>query len=444
MPLELHESAKEKLHVALNEAMSKIAVNNNMFIDRKTLYHLISADLVLPQHGKLHERLLALLGEFPIVSFIDGEISKDLYQRDEYDSNKPTLQLNEVSGYENLKESAERLLQQFVSLPWSYTLTFEFPPEISSLLHAVVSKVKFGDRITLVTPKGGEFAKYFPLLSGNEKKDKRIHSGATLLSLLGRADAKWNDDSVYLQIQADGYIGQYGRSVATFSAESLLKAFCGVCIALRIFKVRISYSKTVPSKYFYVHQRTGTKSEIDSRHELDDAIDAGFRDLVVHDLEGFLDSDEKKQHWLREKLPDAEIVFDSGEKAERIVLASQWLFDSYCGRNELLAFVQTMVALEILLGEQSNSEVGLGELLRNRCAFLIGKSHEQRADVLKDFSEIYRVRSQIVHRGKSRLTLRERTLFHKLQWMCRRVIQEEVSLLKADRDEHNKKHIGQS
>ena len=101
-----------------------------------------------------------------------------------------------------------------------------------------------------------------------------------------------------------------------------------------------------------------------------------------------------------------------------------------------MSFVQSMVVLEILLGdEETSDEIGLGELLRNRCAYLIGKSHQQRSDRLREFKEIYRVRSQIVHSGKSRLTPHERVLFDTLRWMCRRVIHEELSLLEADIEE---------
>jgi len=92
-----------------------------------------------------------------------------------------------------------------------------------------------------------------------------------------------------------------------------------------------------------------------------------------------------------------------------------------------------MVALEILLGDKASSDImGLGELLRNRCAYLIGKTHDQRQDILKDFKQIYEIRSKIVHRGKSKLTFNERGLFMNLQWLCRRVIQEEIELLKAN------------
>jgi hypothetical protein len=128
-------------------------------------------------------------------------------------------------------------------------------------------------------------------------------------------------------------------------------------------------------------------------------------------------------------------VFTHKTKAEKIVRAGQWLFDSYCGNNELLSFVQAVVAMEILLGDKAVSDLmGLGELLRNRCAYLIGNGQKQRDDILNDFKKIYDVRSQIVHRGKNRLSKDERILFQDFRWMCHRVIQEEVELLQKDID----------
>ena len=132
-------------------------------------------------------------------------------------------------------------------------------------------------------------------------------------------------------------------------------------------------------------------------------------------------------------------------EAEKIILASQWLFDSYCGNNELLSFVQTTVVLEILLGDKTSSDaVGLQRLLSNRCAYLIGDGQKQREELLEQFEKIYEVRSRIVHRGKSRLTGDERELFSTLQWMCRRVIQEEVDLLQKDVTNAQTESLGRS
>jgi len=92
-----------------------------------------------------------------------------------------------------------------------------------------------------------------------------------------------------------------------------------------------------------------------------------------------------------------------------------------------------MVVLEILLGDKATSdEIGLGQLLRNRCAYLIGNGHEDREKLLRTFEDIYRIRSQIVHAGKHRLTREERVLFHQLHMICHRVLQKEVALLVAD------------
>ena len=93
-----------------------------------------------------------------------------------------------------------------------------------------------------------------------------------------------------------------------------------------------------------------------------------------------------------------------------------------------------MVAIEILLGDkQKASDIGLGNLISNRCAYLIGKSQTQRNDILKKFKKIYDIRSQIVHNGHSKLNSKEKDLFYTLQWICRRVIQEEVELVKKEK-----------
>jgi hypothetical protein len=434
MPTKLHEDAKRRIVEALTDAVPKILVENKMFLDRKSLVWLFIADLALPKHGKIRDQLNATMGDSPLVEFIDGSLSRELFERDEYDSNFPSLRLDQIPGYENPQKVAEQWVADFETLPWSYLLSLQLPVAVSNMLREVVNRVPFGDRVFLVHPFP-QFIEQHPLLSGNDKKNKSIHSSGGFLGLLGDPpQPKWDEERVYLQFKVDGFIGRYGGTEATFSGESSLKAFCGLCIALRIFKIQQTYQHSPPKQYVYVHKYSGAGWEIDNRLELDQGIEPAFRDLVVHDLDGALDTDDKKKYWVRSTLPDVQVVFSEPSKAEKILLAAQWLFESYCGRNELLAFVQTMVTLEILLGEQSGSEMGLGELLRNRCAFLISQSHQERSELLVEFNEIYRVRSQIVHRGKSRLNFHERSLFRKLQWICRRVIQEEVKLLKADRE----------
>ena len=92
-----------------------------------------------------------------------------------------------------------------------------------------------------------------------------------------------------------------------------------------------------------------------------------------------------------------------------------------------------MVCLEIMLGDEAPSdEAPLGATLRNRCAYLIAKNSAERARILKDFKEIYEVRSRIVHRGKFRLNREERFLLRRLNELCERVLRKELDMLLSD------------
>lgn len=147
-------------------------------------------------------------------------------------------------------------------------------------------------------------------------------------------------------------------------------------------------------------------------------------------------SEPQRRGYVKWCLEQIGMVFKAGAKGDRIRRAGRWLWDSYQGSNELLSFVQAMVAIEILLGDKEVSDLtGVTELLSNRCAYLLGSSQTERQEILETFRTIYRVRSQIVHSGKSRLSGKEQHLFFELRGLCRRVIKREMELLL---EPHNK------
>jgi hypothetical protein len=230
-----------------------------------------------------------------------------------------------------------------------------------------------------------------------------------------------------VQITATGFIGPFGGSIPAWKAESILRAFCGLGVALVLFKVTHKYTfwpfGPKPSLHFIKHRQLPNKSwQVERKLDLSDQ-----RSQALDTLEKNSDADE------RSALSNMQAVFSRGPKADLVALASEWFLDSYTGHDELLSYVQAMVALEILLGDKAASdEIGLGRLLGNRCAYLIGTTQEERATILSDFKQIYDVRSDIVHEGKSRLTHNERILFWKLQRLCHRVIYKEVQLLKPN------------
>jgi hypothetical protein len=435
MPLGLHQQCKQRIVEKTAEGLASLKVEHRTFLERQSTFPLILIEDILPQTGRLKESIEGYISETPLYDFLFGTLSRELYENQEFDSETPLINLTDIPGYQNALSVAERLISDFESLPWEYSLSIKFDNDFGDMFARSVGEFVLGDYAKLIAPKD-QFVEQFPILSGIEKRDRNLFGGSTLLTVLkGIEPEEWDRSSTYLQIKVNGFIGQYVNTAPLEEGVSLLKAFCGIAIALRLLKVNRSYRAISPKAKFFIHRKVDSRWVIERVYELEESISRTYSDLVFHDIDGKLDTQQKKVSWMQDALNSIRCVFSNRERSRRIILGSQWLFDSFCGMNELLSFVQAAVVLEILLGEKEISDLlGLGELLRNRCAYLIGRTNKERENILKDFKAIYEVRSKIVHTGKSHLNLDERMLFSKLQWMCRRVIQGEIKLLEKEQN----------
>lgn len=426
MSLKLHPDCKDRLKQELAEHLKCVDVKNKCFLDRASTAGFMLASNVLPKHGPITESLEAFIGEWPLYDFLYGYLSKELHEEQAYDPSVPVSALTEIEKYSEVGVTADKLVELFDTLPWHYTFSLKLPSFLASILADDVNSYQLSDTLRLVRPDE-EFIRKHPLRSGIEGRDKWL-SGNSLLSMYSAEE--WDHGAVYLQITTDGFVGKYIVTETNEHALSLLKAFLGLSIALRLTKVEHSSHPASPKERFYVHRYNDGEFCIDDTQEVSEEVSRTIGDLVFHDLDGELINEQEQKVWMGLCLSRLRKVFSIARQSDRIVRAGQWFFDSYTGRNELLSFLQAMVALEILLGDKATSDViGLNELLRNRCAYLIGKDYTQREEILLDFKEIYEIRSKIVHRGKRKLKVRESVLFDKLRWLCRRVIQEEVDLL---------------
>lgn len=431
MPLGLHQQCKTRLVEVLLEHFPKVLVNKRMFLDGPSSIFLYLADTVIPQSGEVKEKLEEYIGESPVYDFVYETLAQELYENQTYDADSDKLSLAEFDKYSDLERTATHFVDEIDSLPWPYIFTLEFHRELSDALLPLVNDFNLGDGVRIVQIDD-EFNSTYPLVSGIDARDQSI-VGGRLLSLALAKDNKWKTDSVCIQFEQPGFVGYYGDTSTSEFVKNKFKAFCGLGIALRLFKVETKYKATAQQGKFYIHRKIEEEWIVQNKSQLDRTTSDAFHDLMLHDLNGKLDTDEKRSGWARGVMNDIRSVFENSTSTKRLLLACQWLFDSYGGRNELLSFIQTTTVIEILLGDKASSDqMGLGVLLRNRCAYLIGTTQSQRNEILKDFQAIYDVRSKIVHGGKSKLNFNERRLFHKLQWMCRRVIQEEVDLFKKD------------
>jgi hypothetical protein len=423
MTIELHKECRSRVSELLETALRELRVRNGQFIDRGSSRSLLRTDTALPQSGEVHESLLKYVGETPGYDFTYETLARELLEGHQYVAEDAPRALDSVAGYADLSSVAGRLVEALERLPREYLLTIPLPNSIGSPLINALGPFAFSSVLKLVRVDD-ELRSRQPLDEGR--------AGQSFRALLRPG---WGDTTAALQIGVTGFVGIYGHSAPLEEAIATLRSFLGLGIALRLFKVERTFRGTSPGVGGFVHREESSGWALDRDVGLEAATSEGLLDLVPDDLDGKINTPELQTALAARVAVQLECVFRDPSKAARIVLGGQWLFDSHSAADELLAFVQAAVVLEIILGDKAASEaVGLGELLRNRCAYLIGKTRSEREGILDDFQKIYDVRSRIVHTGKRRLNRQERILLFRLQWLCNRVVQEEVDLLKADAD----------
>ncbi len=337
--------------------------------------------------------------------------------------------LSEYNNFGNLEKKTKQYIDDLKELPRKYSLFFKMPGRIAKIIKDNISSSSYSlsSKLRLEVIGSDHINSYPP-----PDKEFDFESGLEPIYVMGHRD-EWSEGSVYLKSVKHGYIGPYFSTRLTEKFKFEIRAFCGLGLAQRVFDLGRVYNAESSESKVYSYLLSSGSWERAYRRKISSEASEKLRELSISRL---LDNDisgKKAKRFVLDSLSEISKAFQEGDKFEAIRKSGQWLFDSHCGSNELLHFVQATVALEILLGDKARSDlVGLSELLRNRCAYLIGKDREQRDKILEDFGDIYDVRSKIVHRGKKKLTKQERKKLYRLRWMCFRVIQEELELLDSN------------
>jgi len=332
-----------------------------------------------------------------------------------YDHGASEKPLTSHDGYADTIAVAKNLVEAFCSLPWSYQVAIRAPDALRNAISRDAGSFELSPRHRLIM--GSTLAGSHPL------RDLSRYGLAHWMTN-PPISSGWDEDAVYLQVDVDGYYTAWPTEPSLIAREEIF-SFFGLGIALGLFTrayagVLGSYQRDTS---LYVHMfRAGSWHEHRTEY-LDDNHKNGIGALAVSED---IHTDPAR---IRQKLDRISSVYRAAS-GKNILLSSRWLLDSHCGRDELLSYVQAAVSIEILLGdEEADHSVGLTTLMANRCAYLIANSPESRVSLLRDFREIYKVRSKIVHRGKSRLSESEVRLFHVLQAIIRAVIDKEQRLL---------------
>lgn len=414
MKKEIHEKCKERLISKLAEGLDSV---NGVDYRLDWFAYMNIGTLKLEEilDSKSREELQKYIREDALTLYVYDtlidEIIENLIFKD-YNEKKESYKISEV---ENTSVLATKIINSIDKLPLKLGFIFNLGNQFTEY---ITKGLQLSKEVLLINDLSW-LDDTFNLTHPIEKRNELISKSNNSLSI--PLNPKWEDGNLYLLINSNGFVSNTVKTNTSFYVENLLKSFLGLMISNEILRFSYSQERIFGSQYYVFKDNV-----IFSKVRLNDDFSRGLDKLTLNKgLAGTINLEK-----FNGTLALSEKLFQDNDECEKLRNACCWLFDSYCGENELLSFVQATITLEILLGDKSESDkVGLGSLLKNRCAYLLGKTSEERNTILSEFEEIYDIRSKIVHRGHPKLTNYERGLLHKVRSLAKRVIIKELELL---------------
>ncbi|MCS4233095.1 HEPN domain-containing protein [Stenotrophomonas sp. BIGb0135] len=407
--------------VRLIEQLSSELRGANVYCDAFIYGHMLHGlrDIrSLPDKGNLAEELRLYVGESAFEVFVADEIRRH-FKGPGFNPEGTWSPLTSVPGYEDVTPMATAIVESFCTLPWTYHVCVRLPDVFRELLRLNGGRFQLSEKHIIIS--GAQLRKTHEL-------PPHANPGLKFNFLTGtRHSDGWEDEAGYLQVEALGYY-RNALTEPILSARDDVLSFFGLGLALGLFvDIPIFDLGARPEiTQLFVHCLEEGRWQGPSFINLDEQHIAGIQTLSTPTE---ITDDPAL---LAERLNRIGTVFTS-KLGEKIRLSARWLFDSHCGRDQLLAYVQAAASIEILLGDDDqDASIGLTTLMANRCAYLIAKTPTARSDIIDAFREIYKIRSKIVHTGKNRLNRHEVSLFHYLQHLIYSVINEEQRHLERD------------
>lgn len=418
-------SAQRRSRVKFNPAFEKV------FVDR-LVTALAGATLWSGQHlvpeneadwaaldkafdQKIFAALKAQISETPVRDFVRAMVGIRLQTQVLVPDG--IYPLSQAPGFGDLRSVAEDLFRELSELPSAYAFIFPLPTAFGQAMPAN-GVWALSDRFQIV--KGAGLHNAYDVRSTTDG----------VIRNYGRDHAAFSITGPHLVVHCSGFVDAGFLNHPFHETMEAARAFLGLCTALGLFIHNPFHLGPPLPPWVMIDRMVDDRFVFDRAERLPSSLGTTLNAVFFpQPVPG-----APAPSWVQaigHHLTTLKYVLGDSENVARMTRAAQWYYDSLSGDNELLQFVQAMVALEILVGgsKEENKRVGVGELMRNRIAYLIGQSISERRLIMDTFDEIYDVRSNIVHAGHSRLTSEQRAQLWTLRDYVARVIRAEAKLM---------------
>lgn len=351
------------------------------------------------------------------------------------------LELNEVKGYTGdfvskftpvqIEELAKNIVNTIKKLPTEYFFFFQLPNlnldfnlkwQIAEGISLV--KVVYKDLMTIIEDQSIRGIKYAP------EDEGVIPSGN------------------YLRIKVNGYAVESDDSILYINALSRLKQFIflsSINGSITLNNSYTDYKYRNNKKVIFTDKETSSKTGVIklTEHFSNVLGSIEFSEKYIQKFQEYInykeDTSEKKSIFsmlgrpgVPELLGSSHLEILNSNEDEKIFMpiknSLEWGFDSITNRiDKKISLIQLSVALEAILGDEKNSQLGVTEKLADRCSYLIGRNIVDRKKIKEDFMKFYDLRSKLVHGQISTLSNDNKLMLYWGQDTLEKVLKREIT-----------------
>lgn len=369
------------------------------------------------------KKLNFLLDETGLQGFLRNQVIKSIHLSGEPFPERKTRQIGwkkikEYDCFANPLESARHLLSVIEKAPNKYIASTRCPFGIQEKMQLEDDEV-FQISKSLSIKKGKLLAKEFKL--SHESSDYENYLKRTCQI---EDDAHYMpEDDYYFVFRWSGLVSDPFDSQIAQDFSDALRAFYGASLALKILE-DFSIGEEAGKALLAVNEIAESVPSL----ALMQNLDTDLRHCAGLDTSLDTDAQIRDGKLFTELLAPVAIMFTCKE-SRRLITASIWLARAYLSNRPMDKILEAAIAIEVLLGDREASDrVGLSKLIANRCAYSLGKTSKERDEIRKFFTDFYRVRSEIVHSGRFKITSNERIVVNEGLNLASRILEHEIKL----------------
>lgn len=338
--------------------------------------------------------------------------------------NKVPLEGNDKSpltsylGFSDPLKIAKSFVEKIKSIPRQYVCYTPLNLQLGSVMADNNIEFSFGNQLSVIsgdtavaevttTCDNLDFAKYL-----------------TRQAMYDSSKIDIEESNFYIKYRQSGYISDRTSPRIISDMSDNIRALYGSLFAhgcLYLFKIK--YVDGINHASVIVNQSAGDSQILAYACGVDDDLKlcAGLN------LGGDL-TKENNTSKIVSIFENIKVVFSSPE-SQRLKTSAVWLLRSFLSEREMDQILCSAIAVEVLLGDREASDrVGLSKLMANRCAYALGKSEIDRKDITEFFIKWYRLRSEIVHSGRMRVTGDEKKIVSEGKKLASRLLVHEISM----------------